>query len=835
MSMMHLFNTMAPRSAEQEILLSRFVLGLFAALSTAYIFNEKAIIFAFLGYIAAHMALYFMRRSNVGKNEFRWTAAILLDVSITITLMARAPGTLAVVYPLFLWMILSNGFRFGSKFLLISSLIATVGFGSHVATTEFWADKRGLGLSLTLALLVIPAYCSTLIGKLTKARAAAEAANKAKSYFLASISHELRTPLNAIIGYGNHLQHQDLPQRHRDMVNSSVLAGEHLLQLVDQLIEIARADRGKIVTKYQVVRPTDLLSEIRSIMAVRAGEKGLELRLHAAPLSDAYFNAPAESIRNILLNLVGNAIKFTESGFVVVSCQIVQSVNGATLELRVSDTGIGIADEAQGHIFKPFQQADQTVLNRFGGTGLGLAICRQFCDQVGGSMTVESALGQGSCFTVQIPVQHVREEAQNSDPQIDTAVRIVAIGSFDLDLLAKTQSAGNYMVKSMPCGHAAEIPNLLDQCDLTNFDIAVIDQRLADQIAPEAACWARFAEAKVATVMVAADEDINLEEIWLRASFASIIPPAPSFDELRSAIRIGQSFAKIPNFPKKEEEQGPKTYAPRSVLVADDNRTNRNILSAILETAGHSVTLVCDGDETLEALEKDNFDIVLLDVNMPRINGIDACRTWRESEGSDRYTPIIGVTADATAETEELCLAAGMDLRLTKPVNAKLLLDTIDRYCSKNAEVVSHQPYIDQPPANVVEMKPGVSTDGLQSLDLAQIDYLSSIGGDSFVAEMIDGFNADVSESLLAFQTAVDAKDIEKFKYAAHAFKSCSNNIGAALLADMCGKLERISELEFDDNASTHFAAVETELANVLLLIDGLRNSSDLPATARSA
>ncbi len=819
------------RTSEQEILLNRFAIIPVACLSVYFFAYDRFIIAAFICYLAANTALYFMQKIDVWVAERRWIAGIVLDVAVNFTMSMQAPETLALFYPAYLWMILGNGFRFGITYLAISSILSAMAFGSNVVLTDYWADKQALGYSLTIALLIIPAYCSTLIRKLSKAKEQAEAANKAKSYFLASVSHELRTPLNAIIGYGNHLRQLGLPKNQADMVDASVLAGEHLLHLIEQLLLVGRSESGAVELKNKPMRPTDTLADIRNIMAVRAEERGIELHLNAAPFSDQLVSAPSETIRNILLNLVGNAIKFTESGIVVVSAEMSTNHGRSTLKLTVSDTGIGISEDALERIFQPFQQADQTVLNRFGGTGLGLAICRQLCDQIGGTIEVESEIGQGSSFIVSVPVEILAEPDISGEYSDDPAVKLLAIGSFDADILAKTQSAGNYFVRTLTCSHADQIAELLRQVDLASYDVAMIDQLLVSDIAENNDVWTVFAQASVAPVLVSKDSDVDLDDIALRAAFACVIPPSPDFATLRSAVRIGCSFGSKAHVETESEVETPTRHTRCSVLVADDNRTNRHILTAILEAAGHGVLQVCDGDETVEALEAGGIDIVLLDVNMPRMNGIDACRMWRQIEGGRSHIPIIAVTADATSETEERCLAAGMDVRLTKPVNSKLLLEMIEKYIGAGQSAFNLPDKTDDPLSIVVPINRAHSGADAAVIDEGQIAYLRSIGDEEFVQSMFDSFRVDVAESLEMLRGAVAENDPSQFRFAAHATKSCSNNVGAIVLAAYCGKLERITEHDFAENCQDYMTKVEFELTRA---IDGITNLA-MPLTKRSA
>lgn len=335
---------------EEEILLNRMVMGGSAAAAVSYFMADLFIQAAFGAYLSLNLALFLMKRRDIWPQERRWVAAIMLDISMAFAVMMRSADTMSFFYPLFLWVILGNGFRFGFRYLVIASILSVLAFGTVVFSTAYWEPNRILGIGLTIALIIIPAYCGTLIKKLSRAKEEAEAANRAKSYFLASVSHELRTPLNAIIGYGNHLKQMGLPKNQHDMIDASVLAGEHLLHLIDQLIQIARSDSSRAEVIHRPMRLTEVMSEIRDIMLVRAEEKGLALQISAEPLSDRLIDAPADIIRNILLNLTGNAIKFTESGSVAISGGIEDRDGHSELWFCVADTGIGISEDAVGRI-----------------------------------------------------------------------------------------------------------------------------------------------------------------------------------------------------------------------------------------------------------------------------------------------------------------------------------------------------------------------------------------------------------------------------------------------------------------------------------------------------
>jgi two-component system, sensor histidine kinase RpfC len=812
---------------EQEILLNRMVMGSLAAIICYLAGFDARITFAFTTYLVMNIGLAIAERNAIFRPQKRWLGAIILDVTMaTATMLVDAEG-MSWAYAIILWMVLGNGFRFGIKWLAVASVLSALGFGLVVTTTAFWKPNPLLGYGLVAALIVIPGYCSTLIRKISYAKDQAETANRAKSYFLASVSHELRTPLNAILGYGNHLRQMGLPAKQHDMIDASVLAAEHLLHLIEQLIQVAKAESGSIQISQSSFKMTDVLREVRDIMNVKADEKGIGLRLMAEPGCEQVIEGPTDTIRNLLLNLVGNAIKFTDSGAVSISCSLQLDCPGTHLTVRVSDTGIGIAPDSLSRIFQPFQQADDTVLNRFGGTGLGLAICKQLTEQIGGTILVDSVIGKGSCFQITIPVNLIDGNADTEEEviSVETSVKILSLGNLKPELLASAQAAGDFIVRHIKCVTIDELRVEVNAIDLNNYQIALIDADLARLIEPDDLIWTIFGNAGVAPVLVQDSAPLELEDITLRAAFASVIPSSPDFQTLRSAVRIGCSFARqsYNDEFKDIQSQNAAISIPRKVLVADDNRTNRNVLATILESAGHAVVMVTDGDEAIDALEEGNFDVLLLDVNMPRLNGIDAASMWRQIEGGRSHLPIIGVTADATTETETRCLAAGMDIRITKPFDAKHLLSLIDQYTADNSS--NAVATIAADPFAVVVPITGQKSNEVAVIELAQINYLYSIGDQAFVDEMIASFLIDIDETIITMYDAVSNNDVHQFRFAAHSFKSSGQNIGASKLSQLTSKLEHVTETEFANDGERYLAKIEELLLEIRYALTNTKSS----------
>ena len=710
------------------MIINRIVLIIIASSIAWFLDAAPDIMLAFQIHFMVSLMIAIAYRFDRHPSTVRRLAGIINDFGAGTYLFHIGGASLAALYPIYLWVILGYGFRFGIRWLFVATGLATLSFGWTVYNVPYWQENLSLSIGLLIGLAVIPSYCSTLITKLSQAKEEAEAANKSKSLFLASISHELRTPLNAIIGYGTHLLGMKMPESQQQMISTSVSAGRHLLHLINQLLSFAKSDSQEELPEPVDFSIVDLLTDVRDIMQIAAEEKGLVIHLQAEPMSDRIAVGQVDHIRNILINLTSNAVKFTDSGFVLLKCGYEQDKDGNGLWCSVADTGPGIAEEAQERIFGVFQQADDSVVSKFGGTGLGLAICRQLAQQMGGDVSLSSKTGVGSVFTLSCPIEFA--ESEEAETAADS-VRILSLGnSPDAPRIENAEG------QSVRIDHICHIPGtdvmtLLADRDLRDYDLAVLESEFAAPFDEEHLLWSRFREAKLPPVLLSGPGSRALEDIELRAAFASVLPSTPDFESIRSVVQIGCSFNRSLKSAGDLSDSGNLEVQPQRVLVADDNRTNQMVLETILSNAGHDVTVVPDGERALDELENDAFDIVFLDVNMPRLGGIECCKMWRQIEGARAHIPIIGLTADSTEETEKRCLDAGMDLRLTKPVEAGPLLETIARLTKSEAALeladAEHDPF-----GTVSRIDDSAAPEKPVSIDPSQLNYLRSIGDGEF-------------------------------------------------------------------------------------------------------
>jgi two-component system, sensor histidine kinase RpfC len=367
------------------------------------IFHDALLLFGI--YYVASLALFAHILFAPGVSHPRRIVALALDIGMLSYGMHVGESAFAVGYPLYLWIIFGNGFRFGVRYLTGAAIAAICGFCLLIATTPLWRNNLELSFGLLVGLFLLPAYVSALIRKLSEAKLQAEEASKAKSLFLASVSHELRTPLNAIITLSDLLKGSALPREQREMSETIGMSGRSLLKLINSILDLSRMEVRSDAPELTPFNLYETLHGVRRMLLVSAETKGLYLRV----LIDRGVNASVlghkHRLEEILTNLIGNATKFTQIGGVTVRVSVAGTDDDRQMLLfTVSDTGIGIAQAAQARIFEQFTQADSTIIDRFGGTGLGLAIVKQLVEQHGGEIGVRSEPGKGSEFWFKLPL-----------------------------------------------------------------------------------------------------------------------------------------------------------------------------------------------------------------------------------------------------------------------------------------------------------------------------------------------------------------------------------------------------------------------------------------------
>ncbi|WP_260987528.1 hybrid sensor histidine kinase/response regulator [Roseomonas gilardii] len=761
-----------------------------------------------------------------GVSVLRRLAGIVLDLGILSGGLLSGGVYVAALYPLYLWVIFGNGFRFGIAYLGVAAGLSILAFGTIIHVSPYWQANYPLALGLLAGLIVLPGYAAMLIRKLSLARDQAEQASQAKSLFLASVSHELRTPVTAIIGMNDLLRRTPLQPEQREMTGTVQTSARALISLIDDLLNLSRLDAGRIAFEQVVFDPVAVLRDAGRLVTAQALEKDLRLSFHVTPRSTGLLRGDRRRLGEVLLNLAGNAVKFTQQGGVVLALDMQEQAGGILLRLEVSDTGIGIAPEAQERIFESFTQAHDRIANDFGGTGLGLSISRRLVRAQGGDIGVRSRLGRGSTLWLILPMEPAAAEELPAPAPWPAVVlvrdasllpaleRVAGPAGLHLALLRDRDEARRRLAAPAPAGEGPRMLILLGE-------EPAAAERTEEEPGPQALPDLPLEAARLPVLLIRPDTFPGLPEPARRFGALAILSARRLEAELPPVLRAAHTLWRA----ESEEERrlpGGRTTG-RHILVVDDNRVNQKVLSRMLETGGHAVTLACNGEEALDLLERDSFDLVVMDVNMPVMGGLEATKLYRMASLGQPHLPIVALTADATSQAREKALEAGMDACLTKPIDLETLLDLVERLLAgkppsaapvrRPAPPLSVVPPPDEPPSRPATVMPpwtvyenprpepppapvpshltphdtgAPDAAGQALLDETMLDNLETLGGAAFVADVVASFLTEAAAHLEEVQKAVRLEDGATFRDRVHALRSSAANVGALVLPELC-------------------------------------------------